>query len=322
MRPIRRTPQSTGFTLIEVLVVITIVGLLIALLLPAIQAAREGARRVQCQNNLKQIGLALNQYHDAWHVFPAAYLPYFSFINNDELGAGLAWGVRILPYLEQQALYNTVNFNFLIDSGQTTALSSSLTVYLCPSAGGGEKPIEIAPSVWLNGPAPAQYVASAGWIDSTHIDAGRQIPGTGVFFPNGHVAIVDIIDGTSTTLMVGERSRNVADAIWSMVSGNSRLSGSFCTKGTWSVQSCVSDIFLVIGRTGPSSDIVSGDIPQGATPNARGAGADGFWSHHPGGCSFLFGDGSVRFVKETVTAGVFQALATRGGGEAIGADQF
>jgi prepilin-type processing-associated H-X9-DG protein len=166
--------------------------------------------------------------------------------------------------------------------------------------------------------APAQYIASAGWIDSTHIDARRQIPGSGVFFPNGHVAIGEITDGTSATFLVGERSRNVADALWSIIGAKISL----CTKENWPVQSCVSDIFLVLGRTGPSSDIIEGAIPQGSTPNAPGAGADGFWSRHPGGCSFLFGDGSVRFIKETVTAGVFQALASRTGSEVLGAESY
>jgi len=99
------------------------------------------------------------------------------------------------------------------------------------------------------------------------------------------------------------------------------LPAPLCTKRGWPVGSCVGLMFLLMGRTGPSSDIVSGGIPGGNTPNHPGAGADGFWSRHPGGCQFLLCDGSVRFMKETLAPQVFQALATRAGGEIIGADQ-
>jgi hypothetical protein len=113
------------------------------------------------------------------------------------------------------------------------------------------------------------------------------IMGTGVLYPNSRVAIGDVSDGTSATLMIGERSRNLADAAWSGVFGSHSTPAPLCTKEGWPVQSCVGLMFLLMGRTGPSSDIVSGSIPGGNTPNYPGAGADGFWSRHPGGCEFL-----------------------------------
>ena len=155
------------------------------------------------------------------------------------------------------------------------------------------------------------------------MDSSRSpITGTGVLYPNSRVAIGDVSDGTSATLMIGERSRNLADAAWSGVFGSHSTPVPLCTKRGWPVKSCVGLMFLLMGRTGPSSDIVSGSIPGGNTPNHPGAGADGFASRHPGGCQFLLCDGSVRFVKETLAPQVFQALATRAGGEIIGADQY
>ena len=123
------------------------------------------------------------------------------------------------------------------------------------------------------------------------------IQGTGVIYPNSRVAIADVSDGTSATLMIGERSRNLADAAWPGSFGSRTEPAPLCTKAGWPIQSCVGLMFLLMGRTGPSSDIISGSIPGGNTPNHPAAGADGFWSRHPGGCNFLFCDGSVRFVK-------------------------
>ena len=109
MRRLRRSRGERAFTLIELLVVIAIIAVLIALLLPAVQAAREAARRVQCANNLKQIGLALHGYHDVWQTFPPAYLARP--VTGLELGAGWAWGTLILPYSEQRPVYDAANFD-------------------------------------------------------------------------------------------------------------------------------------------------------------------------------------------------------------------
>jgi prepilin-type N-terminal cleavage/methylation domain-containing protein/prepilin-type processing-associated H-X9-DG protein len=326
MRPHRRSSAGRGFTLIELLAVITIIGVLIALLLPAVQSAREAARRAQCTNNLKQIGLALHRYHDVWQDLPPAYLTRRA--NGLELGAGWAWGTLILPYLEQRPLYDAANFD--LGFGEVAALPDhfglfengtvrrvSVSMFLCPSAGGGEGPIDLGGGSHA-AISPGQYIASAGWIDSSQAPT----QGTGVLYPNSRVAIADVRDGTSATLMIGERSRNLADVAWPGSFGSRTEPAPLCTKSGWPTQSCVGLMFLLMGRTGPSSDIISGSIPGGSTPNAPGAGADGFWSRHPGGCHFLLCDGSVRFLKETLDPLVFRALASRAGGEVIGADQY
>lgn len=326
MQEIRKNRDNDAFTLIEVLVVVFILGILLALLLPAVQSAREAARRTQCQNNLKQIGLALNMYHDSWRAFPAAYTPdlhYTFYIYPDRLAPGWAWAFMLLPYLEQRPLYDAANFDPVLGQPVNgTVTNTSLMVLLCPSAGGVEQPIEIAPFVAMNGTAPAQYIGSSGWLDSTIIDAKKRIPGTGILIPNGNVSMGEIADGTSTTFIVGERSRNVADAVWPFVSGAGRETGSLCTKVNWSVQSCVSSLFMILGRTGPASDIMSGAIPSGMTPNSPVAGADGFASQHPGGCYFAFADGSVRQIKDSINVATFRALATRAGAESIGSEQY
>jgi len=327
MRISRRGTSTKGFTLIELLVVVFIIGIVVALLLPAIQAAREAARRAQCSNNLRQIGLALHGYHDIWQSFPPAYLTQP--MTSLELGTGWAWGTLVLPYLDQRPLYNAVNFDLsfgeaaappgyrgLFENG--TVRRVSVSTFLCPSDGSGDGPIDLGVGSGSVAISPGHYIASAGWMDSSK----TPFQGTGVLYPNSRVTIADVSDGTSATLMIGERSRNVADAAWPGTFGSLAEPAPLCTKAGWPIRSCVGMMFLLMGRTGPSSDVVSGSIPGGNTPNYPGAGADGFWSQHPGGCNFLFCDGSVRFVKSTISSDTFASLATRSGGEVVGSDQY
>lgn len=317
-----------AFTLIELLVVIAIIALLVALLLPAVQATREAARRMQCANNLKQIGLAIHGYHDAWQVFPPAYLARRT--SGPDLGAGWAWGTLILPFLEQRPVYDAANFAFNFGSANTddprgllglfvnkTVMRTNVSVFLCPDGGGDDGTITLGRGSGAFLGSPSQYVGSAGWLDSS----ASPVAGGGVLYPNSRVSVADVLDGTSTTLMAGERSRNVTDVVWSGILGISPPLP-LCTKPGWPVESCVGMMFLLMGRTGPAADLVSGNIPLGNTPNNPGAGADGFWSQHPGGCEFLLCDGSVRFLKQALAPQIFQALGSRAGNEVVGADQY
>ena len=240
-------------------------------------------------------------------------------------------GALILPYSEQRPLYDAANFDLGfgevvvtrpgfpggLDANHTMK-QVSLSIFLCPSGGGGDRPIDLGYDSAAVGESPGQYVGSAGWMDTSR----SPIDGTGVLYANSRVALGDVLDGTSATAMVGERSRDVADAAWAGVFGSRSEPGPLCTERDWPVKSCAGHMFLLMGRTGPSSDIVSGSIPGGSTPNSSGAGADGFRSRHPGGCEFLFCDGSVRFEKETLAPRVFQALASRAGGEVVDADAY
>jgi prepilin-type N-terminal cleavage/methylation domain-containing protein/prepilin-type processing-associated H-X9-DG protein len=301
-----------AFTLIELLVVISIIGVLIALLLPAVLAAREAARRAQCSNELKQIGLAMHNYHSSLNTFPPAYIT--TLVNNPaspETGPGWGWGVMILSDLERKPLYNAVNFNLPItDPGSMTARTVVLSVYLCPSdSGSGTVTVRDATGqVLLTDLSAGQYVASAGQLEPA------EYPDTnnGVFYRNSRNGLREITDGSSTTMMVGERSRNVADATWVGAVPTVQL----CTNPKWAVSECGPASTMVLSHTGSA---ITGTI---YVPNSKSSMVDDYWSFHPGGCNFLFGDGSVRFIKETVNPSVFSYLSTRAGGEVVGSDQF
>jgi len=192
-----------------------------------VQAAREAARRMQCRDNLKQIGLAMHGYHDVWLSFPPAYLAPYALrpgrpVTDFEIGSGWAWGTLILPYLEQRPVYDAANFDLGFGeavagnaglAANRTVRQISVSMFLCPSDGGGEGPIDLGHDSTLVSGSTGRYIASAGWMNSSE----SQIKGTGVLYPNSRVAIGDVGDGTGATLMIGERSRNLADAAWSGV---------------------------------------------------------------------------------------------------------
>jgi prepilin-type processing-associated H-X9-DG protein/prepilin-type N-terminal cleavage/methylation domain-containing protein len=311
-----RPSRRRGITLIELLVVITIIGVLIALLLPAVQMAREAARKAQCTNNLKQIGVAMHNYHSSVGVFPPGYVSLVpgNQLTSPEFGPGWGWGTMILKSLEQAPLYDAVNFNLPItDPGSQTVRASNLSVYLCPSSDGAG-PIRLSDSSGkslVNDLSPGQYVASAGQFQVADWPSDNN----GVFFRNSRVGLRDITDGSSLTMMAGERSRTISDATWVGVVP----SAEFCTKPARDYEECRPSCAMVLAHTGPTP---SGGYTWVVVPNSKSAAADNFWSLHPGGCNVLFCDGSVRFLKETVNPEVFSALSTRAGGEVVSADQF
>ena len=184
----RRAPTPVrGFTLIELLVVISIIGVLISLLLPAVQSAREAARRAQCVNNLKQIGIALFNYENSVGAFPPGYIDYQNNPNNTpdlDMGAGWGWAAMSLPFLEQQPLYNAINFNLAITSpSNSTAVVTSLTVFQCPSDGYNPQPCILYDSTFTNPIATvahSNYAAVSGWEECFMNATGNPQP----FYPN------------------------------------------------------------------------------------------------------------------------------------------
>ncbi|HEY2155694.1 MAG TPA: DUF1559 domain-containing protein, partial [Isosphaeraceae bacterium] len=221
------------------------------------------------------------------------------------------WAVMILADLEQKSLYNAVNFGLQItDPGSMTTRSASLSVFLCPSDT-GIGPVTIrdgSGKILSSDLAAGQYVASAGQLEPGEYPDSNN----GVFYRNSRNGIRDITDGSSTTLMAGERSRNVADATWVGAVTTAQL----CTNPRWPVQECGPGSVLVVSHTGSAA---TGTI---YVPNSKSSMVDDFWSLHRGGCNFLFCDGSVRFIKETVNPLVFSYLSTRAGGELVSADQY
>lgn len=317
-----------AFTLIELLVVIMIIGLLVALLLPAVQAARESARRTTCQNNSKQIGLALANYESANRVLPSAYSTRIEDFFLD-LGQCWAWGSSILGHMDQMPLFDSINFNRTAATPMArTTRQLRLSVFLCPSSPADDVVLigwETS-DVVLKDIAPSHYVAAAGSRhpgDSPTSRFGdrftRSSVEDGLMFRNSSIAFSGVTDGLSNTFLVGERTARHSPATW--MSSLSHLSSAVCTATSHPRQECVTPNILVLGHSGPKHT-KSGDPARADRPNNPQARADGFSSSHAGGSQFLFGDGTVRFVKETIDPRVYTSLGTRNGGETISADSF
>ena len=301
----RRRAHHGGFTLIELLVVISIIGLLIALLLPAVQAAREAARRAQCVNNLKQIGLALQNYHGSVGAFPPGYVSNFD-PGGTDTGPGWGWAAMILPQLEQANLSNAVNFNLPIEvPANGTVRLVGIQAFLCPSD--TVKPMWTAtqhdlmgnPIVPICDVSPSNYVGMYGTSEPG-------VDGDGIFSRNGKVAIRDITDGTSQTIIVGERSHRLCEATWAGAVTNASL---FPPPGSPAPSVVDNASGMVLGHSGDRNG-----------PGAPTSYVNQFSSRHPGGVNFLFVDGHVQFLKTTMNYPAYNALSTRAGGEVVGGD--
>ena len=298
--------KTRGFTLVELLVVIAIIGVLIALLLPAVQQAREAARRMQCTNHLKQIGLALHNYHDTYGALPAAW------INRGSSGhPNYGWATAILPFIEQSALYDALEpgrlplstrYNSSATDEDKRLLQTVISGYRCPSDVTGD----------LNDKAnfgstnhfrvaTSNYVCNIG-MDSTTGTHQSQ----GVFYGNSWLGLKDIVDGTSNTLMIGERDGS-----------NSTVAGRNYCAATWvGVGANNSNGNHAVGRTTLRAHfIINFDYAASGSPENMGKGMS---SLHPGGVNILLCDASVRFLPETADrVNVVQRLADRSDGVAF-----
>jgi len=324
------TISRRGFTLMELLVVISIIAVLMALLLPAVQAAREAARRAQCLNNLKQIGLALHNYHDAIGTFPMGYAARMPWRDGaTDTAPGWAWSTMILPQLEQGPLFNAVNFSLGVESlPNSTVIRSTIRAYVCPSdVTIGPFAVTDASGNFLATATPSSYAACVGGNESdTATGINNDGLGRGVMFRNSGIRLADITDGTSQTIAVVERAWARANGTWAGAIANGvvrRGAGNPCpTTGA---------LF------DPAATLVQAHCHLINTISDPDGGLDDTSSLHPGGAHFLFADGSVRFLKSILgDAGlnpdgspnvssyglVFQALATRNGGEVISANSY
>lgn len=336
-----------GLTIIELLVVISIIGILVSLLLPAVSAAREAARRTQCSNNLKQIGLGLHSYHTANSTFPSGL------VANIETGRdskSWGWAALLLPYLEQGPLSAKIDLNrFTLedvasDSRKEAILRTKVGVFLCPSDKDSElahqyrslivlrlpgnrtgasyaadsssvrahitppppkpKPKPIPEPVPIPVPlrvAKSNYVGSHGnlWQAERSHWNDRHFHGNGIFGRNSAIKLSMIVDGSSNTLAIGERSMRNYAAVW--VGGNS-----------W--QGCgFADNQMVLGTASHPIN----QAPIRINIDCDGRGAANFSSFHGGGANFVFADGSIHFLSENIDSrygGVFHNLAQRNDG--------
>ncbi len=274
----------TGFTLVELLVVITIIGILISLLLPAVQSAREAARRLQCGNNLRQIGLASLGYESSWGSFPPGVIGtrLDSARTDPAANRQIAWNVFILPQLEQQAVYDLFRLDRAYDhADNAAAVGYVLPVFLCPST--NRMTADRVGKKTKKGLGATDF----GGIYGAKSPLSGLPPGGGVlcwlYGSDFTVTIADIRDGTSNTLIVGENSGR-GDGM----------------NGGWA------DGENIFHQGGPINANQNNEL----------------WSDHPGGVNGLFCDGSVRFLSGSMSLPIVEAICTRAGGEVIGADKF
>jgi prepilin-type N-terminal cleavage/methylation domain-containing protein/prepilin-type processing-associated H-X9-DG protein len=294
--------RRNAFTLIELLVVIAIIAILIALLVPAVQKVREAAARLQCQNNLKQIGLALHSYHDRTKRLPPGYASNVNGAGQDT-GPGWGWAAHILPDLEQAPLHRQITFTLDIGNAANAAPRRQvLAIFRCPSDSGPDTFVASGTSVDI---AFGNYIGMFGRPEITN-NGGA---GNGIFYRNSPTRLTDITDGTSNTLAVGERSSDLALSTWV-----GAATGAQVPPVKVSPLGPEGAPVLVLGHTG--------DAAEGHTPNNPTNHVDDFYSRHVTGVNFLFADGGVRIINNTINPVVWEALGTRCGNEPYTANGF
>jgi len=334
----RKSLHRQGFTLIELLVVIAIIAVLIALLLPAVQAAREAARRSQCINNLKQLALAAQNYHDTNLSFPSQVgNPATSGASSGSTfstDSRVSWLLEILPHMEQPALFNA--YNFIIPDAwastiNSTVYKSTVNTFICPSYPGAPSisnqaaysgsPTQVAfaavtPAVFFGASCYAgnggdNLAGATGTYSFAGVTGGGQLnalgyPNAGALSPTARgmfwlgtmqVNMASVSDGTSNTILVGERLPNISYYF------------------QWT------DSFQSVGYTTVPSNAIPSNTPINSTL-VNSENSWGFRSLHNGGSNFGFVDGSVHFVKGSVSPAAFNALGSRAGGEMINADAY
>jgi prepilin-type N-terminal cleavage/methylation domain-containing protein/prepilin-type processing-associated H-X9-DG protein len=291
----RRFPR--GFTLAETLVAIAVVGILMALLLPAIQAAREAARRVQCQHNLHQMGIALHSYHDAGRVFPAGLI-----LPNRTMWSGL-----LLPYLEQRSLHAALDSDEPWSEGfKQEACSSYLPIFRCPSS---TAPRHLS-AQGIDDRVPCNYLAcTSGTVrrESGPPPLAGQPDSNGIFYINSGTRLSAIFDGASCTVAVGE-------TIFSFRGHGADHTGMTQFLDHWYIgtgEGRDNEVSESLGSTGVAVNSFALDVFVDEKELD-------FSSRHPGGAHVLLADGAVAFVSESINRATWTALGTRAGGEVVG----
>jgi prepilin-type N-terminal cleavage/methylation domain-containing protein/prepilin-type processing-associated H-X9-DG protein len=326
MRRTADTLRRSGFTLIELLVVIAIIGVLVGILLPAVQQAREAARRAQCQNNLKQLGLALHNYHEAHATFPPAYVADTNAPARDpdtfDAGPGFAWGALLLPQLDQAPLYHQLNFSRACwDASQAALVRTTLPVFLCPSDTGPAGPFAVkdAAGTVLATFAKSSYAVNAGQEEPWGFTvADYAAIADGPFYRNSRTRVADVTDGLSQTVFVGEHSSVLSFKTWVGVVPGAMVCPN--DPARFPIRTCDVAATLVNVHSGPASDEidpVTGFAPI-HPPNSPLSHVCQMYSGHAGGAYVLFGDGSVRFISQFVHQPTWAALSSRARHDIVG----
>ena len=321
----RNDQRRPGFTLVELLVVIAIIGVLIALLLPAVQAAREAARRTKCANNIKQIGLGLHNYEDTFRI-----LPYGN--NYPEpspaVRAAPSWSTMLLPYIERKNHYDAFNFNQALNSAANTpAMTTSVPTYVCPSDGAARSGVlgsrcTCCPAgqpvrgmgLWYPGSAGPVWQGAASCLFCSNTNPsdgnfccqgsayGETGVGPGMFFRTRvGVRLAEVTDGLSNTILAGE----------SLPTQNMHISA---FGRNMSIASTNIPINVMATPAQIPQDSMTDGQRHTINPHAR---LGGYKSFHPGGAQFVFGDGSVRLLRQSIDYRADCSLGTRGGGEVV-----
>ncbi len=300
-----RSRGRNGFTLIELLVVIAIIGVLIALLLPAVQAAREAARRIQCVNNLSQVALALHSYEDSHEVLPPGVVNPTGPILDQPNGYHFGWITQILPYIEQRNVYNHLNYQVSVyDPSNTTCRNTAIQCLLCPSDGYSHR--------YGSGETPSNYAGCHNGVEAP-IDADNH----GLLFLNSAIRGEDIPDGRALTILVGEH-RIVEQQPIPYGAAPAPAPDLGWASGTRATLRNTDDPPNVYGQGRYPSIFGGNPPPQPLPPNFVG----GYSSYHSGGANTAFADGSVKFIKNSISRAVFHALGNRADGEVISADSY
>jgi prepilin-type N-terminal cleavage/methylation domain-containing protein/prepilin-type processing-associated H-X9-DG protein len=315
-----RSARTRGFTLIELLVVIAIIAVLIALLLPAVQASREAARRCQCVNNLMQIGIAAKGYENAFESLPSGVVNPTGPIVDAPKGYHFNWITQLLPYLDARPVYRAFDFKADLYAPQNgSARAVMLNVLLCPSASHPFRMARVGPNPPIGGDPALSSYAGCHNDSETPID----LKNNGVFFLNSHIRYEDIEDGSSNTIFFGDKVTDDTELGWAsgtrstLRNMGSRLNWANPKKNPKGTPKSAADE----DDDGPDVKAAAkagGKTGEEAAPPVVG----GFGSSHPGGANFGFGDGSVRFIKTTISPKVLSLLGNRSDGELLSADQF
>lgn len=338
----------SAFTLIELLVVIAIMAILVGLLVPAMQRVRESAAKIQCANNLEQIGLALHGYHNDYKKFPPGYVDGNtnpSSTPDNDVGPGWGWAAFLLPYLELSDLYNQINFKQGVGVGANMQVSQTqVSVYQCPSDP-YQQNVPIYDSNFTSPIATVahgNYVGCNGWVECFANAGGNYQPasdggaaedgdggntstgkgGNGLFYRNSKNTITHVTDGLSNTIFVGERCAAHSPTTWTGAVTGGRCPAWMATQ-PWTAPYTTP---AAAPNTGNGTAYDNADYAE-ALILAHGNAThlpnvdfpiydpDVFWSMHPGGANFLFGDGSVHFLTSGINPMTFQSMCTIAGGE-------